>query len=105
VTLVCAGRDQQFGLEDAGCAGRFVHHMAKRLTSVRLNDAAQACVIVDRKYGDNITRLFDASEHGQLLRAAGYVDDLAACAAIDSYPVIPLYQDRQITLAGPDRAR
>jgi 2-phosphosulfolactate phosphatase len=105
VTLVCAGRDRQFGLEDAGCAGRFVHQMAKRSTSVALNDAAQACVLIDRKYGDNIARLFDASEHGQALRAAGYVDDLAACAALDSLPVIPLYQDRQITLLGPDRAR
>ena len=28
-----------------------------------------------------------------------------ACAAVDSYPVIPLYQDRQITKLGPDRER
>src|SRR5689334_24001380 len=34
ITLVCAGRDRQFGLEDAGCAGRFVFNMAKRLTTV-----------------------------------------------------------------------
>jgi phosphosulfolactate phosphohydrolase-like enzyme len=79
--------------------------MSKRLTSVALNDAAQACVLIDRKYGDNIAKLFDASEHGQALRAAGYTDDLAACAALDSSPVIPLYQDRQITMLGPDRAR
>src|ERR1700761_4770229 len=38
ITLVCAGRDRQFGLEDAGCAGRFVHHVSKRLTSVAVND-------------------------------------------------------------------
>lgn len=105
IALICAGRDRQFGLEDAGCAGRFVYHVAKRLTNVVLNDAAQACALVDRKYGDNIVKLFDASEHGQALRAAGYVDDLAACAVIDAYPVIPLYQDRQITKLGPDRQR
>jgi 2-phosphosulfolactate phosphatase len=105
ITLICAGRERQFGLEDAGCAGRFVYHMAKRLTSVVLNDAAQACVLIDRKYGDNIAKLFDASEHGRALRAAGYEADLATCAAIDSYPVIPLYQERQITMLGPDRAR
>ncbi|HEY4305711.1 MAG TPA: 2-phosphosulfolactate phosphatase [Gemmatimonadaceae bacterium] len=105
ITLICAGRDRQFGLEDAGCAGRFVAHMVKRLTNVIVNDAAQACVLIDKKFGDNIAKLFDASEHGQLLRTAGYVDDLAACAAIDSYPVIPLYQERQITMLGPDRSR
>jgi 2-phosphosulfolactate phosphatase len=103
ITLVCAGRDRQFGLEDAGCAGRFVYHVSKRLASVSLNDAAQACVLIDRKYGDNIAKLFEASEHGQALQAAGYAADLATCAAIDSFPVVPLYQDRQITKLGPER--
>jgi 2-phosphosulfolactate phosphatase len=105
ITLICAGRDRQFGLEDAGCAGRFVHQMSKRLTTVALNDAAHACVLIDKKFGDNISKLFEASEHGRALRDAGYMEDLAACAAIDSYPVIPLYQDRQITMLGPDRGR
>jgi 2-phosphosulfolactate phosphatase len=105
ITLVCAGRERQFALEDAGCAGRYVYNVSKRLSGVELNDAAQACALIDRKYGDQIGRLFDASEHGRALREAGFADDLAACAAIDSYPVIPLYQDRQITKLGPDRER
>jgi 2-phosphosulfolactate phosphatase len=105
ITLVCAGRERQFALEDAGCAGRFVLNVAKRLTGVQMNDAAQACMLIDRKYGDHIMRLFDASEHGQALRTAGFGADLVACAAIDSYPVIPLFQDRQITKLGPDRER
>jgi phosphosulfolactate phosphohydrolase-like enzyme len=49
--------------------------------------------------------MFDASEHGRALRAAGFGDDLTACAEIDGCPVIPVYQDRQITKVGPDRAR
>jgi 2-phosphosulfolactate phosphatase len=105
ITLVCAGRERQFALEDAGCAGRYVVNVTKRLTGVELNDAAQACALIDRKYGDNLVRLFEASEHGRALREAGFGDDLTACAAIDSYPVIPLYQDRQITKLGPERER
>jgi len=105
ITIVCAGRERQFALEDAGCAGRFVSNVAKRLTGVVMNDAAQACMLIDRKFGDHIMKLFEASEHGQALRAAGFGDDLVACAAIDSYPVIPLFQDRQITKLGPDRER
>jgi 2-phosphosulfolactate phosphatase len=105
ITIVCAGRDRQFSLEDAGCAGRYVSNVAKRLTGVELNDAAQACALIDRKYGENVARLFEASEHGRSLREAGFGDDLVACAAVDSYPVIPLYQDRQITKLGPDRER
>ena len=105
ITLVCAGRDRQFALEDAGCAGRYVYNVSKRLAGIELNDAAQACMLIDRKYGDRVLGLFDASEHGRALRDAGFGDDLTACAAVDSYPVVPLYQDRQITKLGPDRER
>jgi 2-phosphosulfolactate phosphatase len=105
IAIVCAGRERHFSLEDAGCAGRYVNHVSKRMTNVTLNDAALACALVDRKYGDGIVRLFESSEHGRALREAGFGDDLAACAAVDSFPVIPLYQDRIITKLGPDRER
>lgn len=105
ITLVCAGRERQFALEDAGCAGRYVYNVSKRLTNVVLSDAAQACALIDRKYGDAIHKLFEASEHGRALQEAGFRDDLAACAAVDAYPVLPIYQDRQITKLGPERER
>lgn len=105
ITIVCAGRDRMFALEDAGCAGRFVANAAKRLAGVELNDAARACMLIDKRYGDQIMQLFDASEHGRALQKAGLGDDLVACAAIDSYSVIPIFQDRQITKLGPDRER
>jgi 2-phosphosulfolactate phosphatase len=103
VVLLCAGQDRRFALEDAACAGRFVHHISKRLTAVTLNDGAQACVLIDKKYGDNLTKLFDASAHGRALRDAGFAEDLAACGAIDSHNVLPVYQERQITRLGSDR--
>lgn len=105
ITIVCAGQDRQFALEDAGCAGRYVAHVSKRLTGIDVNDAALAATLIDKKYGDNILRLFNTAAHGRALSAAGFVDDLAVCAAVDSYPVIPVYQDRQITMLGPDRER
>jgi 2-phosphosulfolactate phosphatase len=105
ITLVCAGRERQFALEDAGCAGRFVSNVARRLPGVDTNDAAQACALIDRKYGERILKLFEASEHGRALREAGFGDDLQDCAAVDSYQVIPIYQDRQITKLGPERER
>lgn len=105
ITIVCAGRERQFSLEDAACAGRYVLHLTKRLQKVELNDAAQASALLDRKYGDHLMRLFMASMHGQALHAAGFAEDLALCATIDAFGVIPLYSDRQITKLGPDRER
>jgi 2-phosphosulfolactate phosphatase len=105
IAIVCAGRDKQFSLEDAACAGRFVHHAMRRRADVTVNDAAFASMLIDRRYSDNLLRLFSASAHGRALSEAGYGDDLTDCAAIDSFPVIPIYQDRQITKLGPERER
>ena len=105
ITLVCAGQDRQFALEDAACAGRYVYNVSKRLADVDLNDAALAASLIDRKYGDNLLRLFNTAANGRALAAAGFEGDLAACAAVDSYPVIPIYQDRLITKLGPERER
>ncbi|MDB4893179.1 MAG: 2-phosphosulfolactate phosphatase [Gemmatimonadetes bacterium] len=105
VTLVCAGQDRQFALEDAACAGRYVYAVSKRLTGVDTNDAAYAASLIDKKFGDNLMRLFNTAAHGRALAAAGFGEDLTVCAAVDSYPVIPVYQDRQITKLGPERER
>lgn len=106
VTIVCAGREGQFSLEDAACAGRYVRHLSGRPSHpVTLNDAARAALELERGFGDQLDRLFDESAHGQALREAGLEADLPICGALDSYPVIPIYNERQITKLGPERER
>jgi len=105
ITIICAGRDRQFSLEDAACAGRLASEVAKRVPGAELSDGAFACTVIDRQYGDRLDQLFADSEHGQALKQAGFAEDLLVCASVDVFPVIPLYQDRQITLLGPDRER
>lgn len=105
LAIVCAGRDRLFALEDAACAGRFARGVTRRLANVRLNDAAQACCLIDKRYGDQLDRLFEDAEHGRALSEAGFAEDLILSAQVDAYPVIPIYQDRQITKLGPDRER
>ena len=105
ITIVCAGNEGNFSLEDSACAGRFVRAIPKRLASVVLNDAATASALIDRKYGDNVAKIFEESSHGQALTAAGFAEDLAVAASVDSFPVVPIFQERQITRLGPERAR
>ena len=105
LTIICAGREKLFSLEDAACAGRHVRTIPRRLARVELGDGAFAATLIDRKYGDRLDQLFADSEAGQALTEAGFGADLEACAAVDSCPVIPILQDRQITLLGPDRER
>ena len=105
ISIVCAGNEGHFSLEDAACAGRYVRSIMMPPVSITPNDAARACELIDRKYGDNISEIFEESTHGQALAEAGFAGDLVACAAVDSHPVVPIFQDRQITRLGPDRER
>ncbi len=106
IVIVCAGTEGHFSLEDAACAGRYVRAISNRASSSLVaNDAAQACALIDRKYGDNIAKIFKDSSHGQALAEAGFGDDLVACGKVDSHPVVAIYQERQITRLGPDRER
>ncbi|MGZ8375681.1 MAG: 2-phosphosulfolactate phosphatase [Gemmatirosa sp.] len=101
VSILCAGRERQFALEDAACAGRLVRGLMRRRPDVLLNDAAQGCVLLDRRYGDRLDLLFADAVHGRALAEAGFATDLDACAAIDAQSVVPVYYDRQITKLGP----
>lgn len=105
IAIICAAQDGSFSLEDAACAGRYVRAIPKRADLVVINDAASASMLIDRKYGDTIAKIFKESSHGQALEAAGFGDDLITAAEVDSHSVVPIYQDRQITKLGPERAR
>ena len=56
-----------------------------------------------KKFGDNILKIFDASDHGRYLKENGFAEDLAICAGVDTHAVLAIYQDRQITKLGSDR--
>jgi len=103
IAILCAGHDRHFALEDAGCAGRFVSLITERVPEINLNDAARACALIDTTYGNDIQALFLDAAHGRALNAAGFGDDLALCAQLDAFPVVPVYADRHITKLGTDR--
>jgi 2-phosphosulfolactate phosphatase len=105
VTIICAGRERHFSLEDAACAGRYARHIREVASDVAISDGAFAATLIDQRYGDRLDELFADSEHGRALTDAGFGADLVACAQVDACPVVPIYQDRQITRLGPDRER
>lgn len=105
VSVICAGQDRQFALEDAVCAGRYARYITARLADVEMNDGARASTLLDRRYGDRLDKLFEDSAHGRALTDAGFAADLEICAGVDAYPVLPIYHDRSITKLGPERER
>jgi len=105
IAIIAAGSERHFSLEDAVCAGRFVRAIRRGLPGMDLNDGATAALQLEKRYGTDLGRLFREATHGRSLTDTGFAEDLALCGHLDAYPVIPVYQDRQITKLGPDRER
>lgn len=84
VTLVCAGKEGRFSLEDAGlagwlCAGLAAHGWA-------LDDAARSAVRLAPADANAVRALVEGSSHARELCALGeaYAADVAFCATLDA---------------------
>jgi 2-phosphosulfolactate phosphatase len=109
IAILCAGHERRFALEDVVCAGLFMREIGAAFPAVVMNDGAVASATLERSYraggsGTPLTAI-RASEHGRALDAAGFGRDLVLCGTLDAFPVVPVYQDRQITKLGPERRR
>jgi 2-phosphosulfolactate phosphatase len=97
--LLCSGREKQFALEDAVCAGE----IAARLIEARpgaweLNDGAKAALALARSFGCGV-ELFGQTAGGQAISDAGLGEDLAFSAQVDRHQILPVLHGRNITLS------
>jgi 2-phosphosulfolactate phosphatase len=96
--VVCAGREGEFGLDDAYAAGRL---LLGALDGVRprhgVNDAAQVCLDLARRYTTWLRPLLAARAGRELVRL-GFRDDVVLAATQDRFPLLPQFADRRITV-------
>lgn len=91
VLLACSGRDGGFSLEDAVCAGMLAVRAAERANGLcEWTDAARACVILYRRFADDLAGMAAGSEHGRYLTGLGLGNDIPACVAVDAFQTVPL---------------
>ena len=103
LTILCAGREKGFALEDAYAAGRFVEAIVpgKLRRSLEVSDAVIAARELVRKFGTDWKKAVTASAHARFLRERDLAKDVAFAAQPDVFSLVPVYADRRITL--PDR--
>jgi 2-phosphosulfolactate phosphatase len=104
--FLCAGRENKFGLEDAVCAGTMAAALMERFdpdTDWELNDGAMAALAMALRYPDPDELLRETAAGKQLVEA-GLREDLAFCALTDRHDVVPVFHDRQISVATPPAA-
>lgn len=87
LTIVCAGREGGFGVDDAYCAGYLVQCLVQMGTP-DLTDAAAAAA---RLYGSepDAPALFSQSAAGRNVIRLGLTADVPFCAARDASEVVP----------------
>ncbi len=97
--LLCSGREKQFALEDACCAGLLAARLMEQRTGEwELNDGARAAVALARDFGGG-EDLFRLTAAGRNIAQAGLEDDLSFSARVDVHDVLPVLHERNITLA------
>lgn len=103
LTILCAGQDKGFGLEDAYAAGRFVEAIVpgKLRRALEVNDAVIAARELVRKFGNDWKKAVAASAHARYLKERGFASDVAFAVQVDTYPLVPVYADRRVTI--PER--
>jgi 2-phosphosulfolactate phosphatase len=100
--ILCAGREREFGMDDAYVAGLLaVRALGGTRRRRGLNDAALVVVDLVVRYRERVERVLQLSGAGRDLAARGFRDDVHAAAAIDAHPVLPFFHDRRVTLTRP----
>ena len=111
VTLICAGREDRFSLDDALCAGWILRRLADGAGDggaaaadvnggdLELDDASRAVLTLARSMELNEGLLRETAA-GTALAEVGLDEDLLICAQVDRHPVVPEMHDRMIRLPG-----
>ncbi len=98
-TVVCAGREKSFALEDAICAGALGLRLYKLFGRRRhWSDAALASAQLARRYLPMLERTLRRTAAGRALIELGFAEDVAFCAQRDRYDVVPKFRERQVAL-------
>lgn len=100
VTILCAGQEDRFSLDDALCAG----HLIRRILDARddepeFNDASRAARALAQARKPT-RRFLSLAAGGRAVIDIGLADDLAICADVDRHDIVGHMSDQTITRAG-----
>src|SRR5262245_28347723 len=97
VTVLCAGEQGRFSLEDSVCGGMLVARILEAEPAAQLTDAARAAHCLGLAYGAHPDRLKREAGWAQQLHRQGRAADLDACVCIDAVPLVPEIVDGAVT--------
>ncbi len=99
-TIICSGKQNDFCLEDAVCAGMIINKLSAG-RNLELGDSEIAvlnlcndlAMMLNVPSQEKLLKLFHSSEHGKHLSRIGFEKDLEISSKLDSYPFIPIFRN------------
>jgi 2-phosphosulfolactate phosphatase len=105
VTILCAGDNGAFSLEDAVCAGLLVAGLADEASASVLSGGAEAAWALGRHYAGRLSRLAQDSLWARRLAHQAREADLAACLRQDVSAMVPVFVAGGFVAATPAAER
>ncbi|MFI5263451.1 MAG: 2-phosphosulfolactate phosphatase [Candidatus Kapaibacterium sp.] len=96
LVIICSGREDDFSLEDAVCAGMILTKLSEKIPGIELTDSARTVLSDYQSYGDDIYHTLSISDHGKYLSTIGFADDIVTASKIDSVPIVPVLEQSVI---------
>lgn len=90
IYILCAGKQTQFCIEDAVCAGMLTKLLIDdEETEIDFNDSAVAAVALFKNFSKNLLKMARTCDHGKYLIEIGFEKDIEFCTNIDTFDVVP----------------
>lgn len=100
LTVVCAGKEDRFSLDDAVCAGHLLRAVRERADgALETDDAAAVALRLAGEIAPDEAFL-RGTEAGAALVEIGLDSDLSHCARMNRYELVPELDDRRIHVPG-----
>lgn len=97
VTILCAGTEGLFTLEDVLAAGAIADAM--NTPDAEMDDLTRTAVTLYRQHAGSLAGALADCRHAKVLRELGYGRDIEYCMGKDRLDVAPVYRNGKITKA------
>jgi 2-phosphosulfolactate phosphatase len=91
ISLLLAGKEGVFSLEDFICAGAVIENLPKE--NLGLSDAALVAALTFRQAQESLSSIIRQGSHAQYLKSIGLEEDIKFCSQINIFPTVPVLKD------------
>jgi len=97
IILVCAGWRGRLSLEDLLCAGNIIYELTNGELPETAFDGAKVAFGLYEKFGDDIEKTVQSSNHARRLQDIVGTEDLSYCSRVNVMNVLPVMKEGIIT--------